>query len=78
MRGTTDTEWIYATLLTHPCQGRKTNSAPTISEALQKTYESIRKLRVKKGIDAPSPVNLFISNGDMIIIARFVYDFEII
>jgi glutamine amidotransferase len=76
MRGTTDTEWIYATLLTHLCQGRKTKfSTDAVVDALQKTYDHIQKLRLKKGIDAPSPVNLFISNGDMIIIARFVYDF---
>lgn len=76
MRGTTDTEWIYGTLLTHLCRKQRTKlRALDVVDALQDTFHTIKKMRDKKGIRTPSPVNTFISNGDFIVIARFVYDF---
>lgn len=76
MRGTTDTEWIYALLLTHLCEsGKNAYTAKEVVDATMHTFESIGKLRAAKNIHMASPVNLFISHGQATIIARFVYDF---
>lgn len=76
IRGTTDSEWIYATLLSHlPSVKNRSYRATEVVNALQDTYQTIRRYRKKRQVTTPSPVNLFISNGQFIIIARFVYDF---
>ena len=76
IKGTTDSEWIYATLLSHlPPKKDKQYQTTEIVKGLQATYHTIRRYRKKRQVTTPSPVNLFISNGQSIIIARFVYDF---
>lgn len=75
IRGTTDSEWIYAIFLSqlpHPYGRYKTNE---IIKAIIETLKILQKVRHKHNIAITSPVNLFISNGEFIAATRFVFDY---
>jgi len=75
IRGTTDSEWIYALILSAlPDAGRK----PTRDEllaAIETTIANIRKVRATLGIATSSSVNLFISDGTQLAAVRYCFDF---
>jgi glutamine amidotransferase len=73
IRGTTDSEWIYALLLSQ--LGTSPPSRAELEAAVIKTLEILRSVRKQKGIDQASSVNLFISDGSQLVATRFVYDF---
>jgi len=75
IQGNTDTEWIYAVLLSQLENPMGHHTLDEVHEALEKTLTIIRQVREKNGIQLSSPVNLFISNGDFILIVRFVFDY---
>ncbi len=75
IRGTTDTEWIYAMILSQIRASREEWSIHHITEALCETIEIIGKVRQRHGIQTSSPLNLFLTNGEWIIATRFYYDF---
>lgn len=75
IRGTTDSEWIYAVFLSQlPCP---TGSYATqdISQAIIQTLKILQTVRHKHNINTVSPVNLFITNGEFIAATRFVFDY---
>lgn len=74
IRGTTDSEWIYAVFLSQLPQTTEYNSKD-ITEAFVKTFKILKKVRAKYNIEETSPVNLFISNGEFIAATRFALDF---
>jgi len=73
--GTTDSEWIYALLLSFIPHPEEENDPRSVEKALLKTFLTIQKVRKKLKICVASPVNLFISNGTFLIATRFVFDF---
>ncbi|OGA22058.1 MAG: hypothetical protein A3I02_07835 [Betaproteobacteria bacterium RIFCSPLOWO2_02_FULL_67_26] len=73
--GTTDSEWIYALLLSHLEDPGRYASAGEIALALEKTLAVIRKVRGQLGIAGWSPVNLFITTGKQLAAARYCFDF---
>ena len=75
IQGNTDTEWIYAVLLSQLENPKGHHTLEEVHEALEKTLKIIRQVREKNDIFLSSPVNLFLSNGDFILIIRFVFDF---
>lgn len=74
IHGTTDSEYIYALLMS-----QLTNVLnPTTDElihALNQTLKILQDIRYKLNIRVNSPVNLFITNGEFIAATRFVYDY---
>lgn len=73
--GTTDSEWVYALLLSHL---EDPGAYPTESEllrALEATLCTLRILRRDHGIDRSSSLNLFISDGRLQLALRFTFDF---
>lgn len=76
IRGTTDSEWIYAVFLSQlpevPGDSHKTED---IIHAIIETLRVLQKVRQKHNISINSPVNLFISNGEWIAATRFVMDY---
>lgn len=75
IKGTTDSEWIYALLLSQLEDYTVEISLDETVQAVTDTLKIIRKLRLENGIDEASPVNLFVTNGKYLVVTRFVYDF---
>ncbi|MEK9785148.1 MAG: class II glutamine amidotransferase, partial [Gammaproteobacteria bacterium] len=71
--GTTDSEWIYALLLSQI----KTPDPDLhqIIEALEQSLGIIRRLREQHDIKVSSGVNLFLSDGIHLLATRFAFDF---
>jgi glutamine amidotransferase len=75
VEGTTDSEWIYALVLS---QLDDPYGVPEISELADATAAALRILRAVRaegGIDTSSPVNLCISTGNGIVATRFSFDY---
>lgn len=75
IHGTTDSEWIYALLLSQLPHLNKTLESEDIISAIIDTLKIIKKLRNKHNIDINSPVNIFVTNGEFIAATRYVFDF---
>jgi len=73
IRGTTDSEWIYALLLHH--LGEQSVTPDTLGTALRSVVATLREARAEAGIDTSSSMNLFISDGHVMAAARYTFDF---
>jgi glutamine amidotransferase len=75
IEGTTDSEWIYAlilSLLDDPCG---TPEAHELGDATAKALRILRGLRRAHGIDTSSPVNLCLTTGRAVVATRFSFDY---
>jgi predicted glutamine amidotransferase len=75
IEGTTDSEWIYALLLSNLEDPGRDVTADEIAQALSKTLAVLRQVREKLGIVNWSPVNLFITTGKQLAAVRYCFDF---
>ncbi len=75
IEGTTDSEWIYALLLSQLDNPLGAAEADELVEATVRALAILRSVRAGAGIDTSSPVNLFISTGDCLIATRFSFDY---
>jgi glutamine amidotransferase len=75
IEGTTDSEWIYALLVSNLEDPRRDVTADEIAQALSKTLAVLRQVREKMGISNWSPVNLFITTGKQLVAVRYCFDF---
>lgn len=75
IKGATDSEWIYALFLTRLAAYHEPATIEEASDALVSTLSILRTARQKLGIAEASPVNLFLTNGQYLLVTRFVYDF---
>lgn len=73
--GTTDSEWIYSLFMSQFDDPKAKISLDEAYEALINTLKLIRKVRAELAIESASPVNLFVTNGEYVIVTRFVYDY---
>jgi predicted glutamine amidotransferase len=71
IRGTTDSEWIYALFASQLRQSDEDG----IFDAIERTLEILRDARRRLGIAYSSSVNLFISNGRQLAALRYCFDF---
>jgi glutamine amidotransferase len=75
IRGTTDSEWMYAVLVSRlkdPCARA---SVEELHDAVVHTLGIVREARGKLGIDIASPVNLFLTDGTQLAAVRYTFDF---
>jgi glutamine amidotransferase len=75
IQGTTDSEWIYALVLS---QLEEPYGRPEIQELADATAAALRLLRDVRdqhGIDTSSPVNLFLATGQGLVVTRFSFDY---
>ena len=75
IRGTTDSEWIYALFVSQledPCGAA---GEQDVFAAIEKTLGIIRRAREQLGIAVSSSVNLFIANGSQLAALRYCFDF---
>jgi glutamine amidotransferase len=75
IRGTTDSEWMYAVLMSQLEDPTASPTALELAHAVEKMLKVIRVERDHAGICTQSPVNLFISDGASIVGVRFTFDF---
>lgn len=73
--GSTDSEWVYALLLSQLPENCSCPSGEQIAEAVEKTLSVISDLRRRHGIAASSSLNLFITNGVEVVAVRYCFDF---
>lgn len=71
IRGTTDSEWIYALFVS---QLRQSDEGG-IFDAIERTLDILRDARRRLGIALSSSVNLFITNGRQLAALRYCFDF---
>jgi glutamine amidotransferase len=73
IRGTTDSEWFYALLLS-----QLEDPEPELDDMIQAIERSItimREVRARHGIEIVSGTNLFLSDGRHLLATRFSFDF---
>jgi glutamine amidotransferase len=75
IEGTTDTEWVYALVLSMLDDPFGRVDAEDAVIAVERTIERLRELRDAHGIAVQSPVNLVISDGRWLVATRFTFDY---
>jgi glutamine amidotransferase len=75
IRGTTDSEWIYALFVSQLPDARDHASEDEVFAALEKTIAILRAARQKIGMTFSSSLNLFIANGSQLAAVRYCLDF---
>jgi predicted glutamine amidotransferase len=75
VRGTTDSEWIYAVLVSQLDDPRAPQPGEALVAALRRTLEILRAERAALGIDLTSSANLFVTDGRQVAAARYCFDF---
>ncbi len=75
VRGTTDSEWIYALLMPQFEDPTKDLDAAEITRAVESTLRIIRRVRDRLGISTSSSINLFLCDGNDLVATRFTFDF---
>ena len=75
VQGNTDSEWIYALLLTKLDDNGEIHGSEKLAQATLETLSDIKQLRVNAGIKAHSAANLIVSDGTSLISTCFTYDF---
>lgn len=73
--GTTDSEWVYALILSQLENPYASPDGPELIEAVRQSLSIIRKIRAKHGIDISSSLNLFLATGTKVLGVRYCFDF---
>ena len=75
IRGTTDSEWIYALFISQLRRPEASATQQEVFEAIEKTLVILRAARREIGMTLSSSVNLFIANGSQLAAVRYCFDF---
>jgi len=75
IRGTTDSEWIYALVLSQLEEPHLPPAGTALVAAIRRAMAIIRDERKKLGIDTSSSVNLFVTDGTQVAAVRYCFDF---
>jgi len=75
VRGTTDSEWIYALVASHLRNPAARPPAAELIDAIAAALGVIRAARAEAGIAESSPVNLFLTDGAQLAAVRYCFDF---
>lgn len=75
IRGSTDSEWIYALVLSGLRDPYARPAADELTQAVARALAIIREERGALGIDLSSSVNLFMSDGTQAVAVRYCFDF---
>jgi len=75
IHGTTDSEWLYALLLSRIPGSLRELEENALFGALQETLDILRGARRRLGIAISSSVNLFVANGRQLAALRYCFDF---
>jgi glutamine amidotransferase len=75
IEGTTDSEWIYALILSQLDDPYGLPEGGELADATGRALRIMRIVRAAHGIDTSSPVNLFLSTGRAVVATRFSFDY---
>jgi glutamine amidotransferase len=75
IHGTTDSEWVYALIVSQLADPHRHPSADELAKAVERTLEIIRDARKQLGIAISSSLNLFIADGTQLAAVRYCFDF---
>ena len=75
IRGTTDSEWIYALIVSQLADPSRACAADDLVRAVDQAFAIIRDVRARLGIATSSSVNLFLTTGEQIAAVRYCFDF---
>jgi glutamine amidotransferase len=75
IQGTTDSEWIYALLLSQLEDPFGVPEAAELADATRSTLRLLRDGRARYGIDTSSPVNMCLTTGRVMVATRFSFDY---
>jgi len=73
--GTTDSEWIYALVLSQLEDPHGVPETSELADAGAAALRIIREVRALHGIDTSSPVNLFLATSRSLVATRFSFDY---
>jgi glutamine amidotransferase len=73
--GTTDSEWIYALVLSQLDDPFGLPATRELADAAAAVLRLLRDVRRQHGIDTSSPVNLFLATGSSLVATRFSFDY---
>src|SRR4051795_4805885 len=73
--GTTDSEWIYALVLSQLDDPYGVPETRELADATANALRILRRVRAAHGIDTSSPVNLCVSTGRALVATRFSFDY---
>jgi glutamine amidotransferase len=75
IEGTTDSEWVYALVLSQLDDPFGLPKTGDLADAVAAALRILRALRVERGIDTSSPVNLCVATGRSVVATRFSFDY---
>jgi glutamine amidotransferase len=75
IEGTTDSEWIYALILSQLDDPHGVPETRELADATAEALRILRRVRAAHGIDTSSPVNLCVSTGRALVATRFSFDY---
>jgi glutamine amidotransferase len=75
IEGTTDSEWIYALVLSQLDDPFGCPETDELAKATTTALRVLREVRAHEGIDVSSPVNLFVTTGELLVATRFSFDY---
>lgn len=75
IEGTTDTEWVYALVLSMLEDPFAPVEVEEAADAVERALELLRELRAARGIAVQSPVNLVLTDGRWLLATRFAFDY---
>jgi glutamine amidotransferase len=75
IEGTTDTEWLYALVLSMLDDPFGRIEAETAATAVERALDVLRDVRSARGIAVQSPVNLVLTDGRWLLATRFAFDY---
>lgn len=75
IQGSTDSEWIYALVLSQLGDPYGRPEARELADAAISSLRLLREVRTQYGIDTSSPVNLCLTTGRALVATRFSFDY---
>ena len=75
IHGTTDSEWVYALIVSQLPDPYRRPGADQLVKAVENTLGIIREARQALGIAISSSLNLFIADGSQLAAVRYCFDF---
>jgi glutamine amidotransferase len=75
IEGTTDSEWIYALVLSQLDDPYGVPETRELADATAGALRILRDVRAAHGIETSSPVNLCLSTGRAVVATRFSFDY---
>lgn len=75
IEGNTDSEWIYALVLSQLDDPSAVPAADELAAATAAALRVLRDVRARAAIEVSSPVNLFVTTGESLVVTRFSYDY---